>query len=153
MKRTPKRLALCICLIAVNLAVIWGSSLMDAEASSAFSGFVGSIIDWLFPRANAASGGTGHGLLRKIAHFTEFAALGSLLSWFFAMIKKSRWLPAVMSFSAGLLVACVDETIQLFVPGRTGQITDVGIDMLGCTLTIVLINFVLQFKILEETKQ
>lgn len=152
MKRTPKRIALCLCLIAVNLAVIWGCSLMDAELSSAVSGFVGKIVDWLFPGADAVSGGTGHGLLRKIGHFTEFAALGSLLTWFFGMVKKGRWTGALFSIGSGLLVACIDETIQLFIPGRAGQVTDVGIDMLGCTLAIVLINFVYKLKILEETK-
>ena len=30
-----------------------------------------------------------------------------------------------------LLVPFVDETIQLFVPGRSGQISDVWLDMAG----------------------
>ena len=153
MKRTPKRLTLCLCLIAVNLAVIWGSSLMDGSASSAFSGFVGSIVNCLFPGADAAGGGTGHGLLRKIGHFAEFFSLGILLTWFFGMVKGGKWRCFLLPLGAGLLVACTDETIQLFVPGRAGMITDVGIDMLGCTLAIVLINLVHKFKILEETKQ
>ena len=58
-----------------------------------------------------------------------------------------------MPLGAGLSVACADETIQLFVPGRAGMITDVGIDMMGCALSVVLINFVYKLKILEETKQ
>ena len=153
MKRTPKRLTLCLCLIALNLAVIWGSSLMDAEVSSAFSSFVGSIVNCLFPGADAAGGGTGHGLLRKIGHFAEFFSLGIWLTWFFGMVKGGKWRCFLLPLGAGLLVACADETIQLFVPGRAGMITDVGIDMLGCTLAIVLINFVYKLKILEETKQ
>ena len=153
MKRAPGRLRLCICLIALNLAVIWGSSLMDAEVSSAFSSFVGSIVNCLFPGADAAGGGTGHGLLRKIGHFAEFCSLGIWLTWFFSMVTKGKWLSWLLPFGAGILVACADETIQLFVPGRAGRITDVGIDMLGCTLAIVLINFVYKLKILEETKQ
>ena len=153
MKRTPKRLTLCLCLITLNLAVIWGSSLMDGSASSAFSGFVGSIVNWFFPGADASQGGTGHGLLRKIGHFTEFATLGCLLTWLFAMVANRKWLHFLLPLGAGLLVACADETIQLFVPGRAGQITDVGIDMLGCVLAIVLINLVNKLKFLEETKQ
>ena len=153
MKRTPKRLTLCLCLIALNLAVIWGSSLMDGSASSAFSSFVGSIVNCLFPGADAAGGGTGHGLLRKIGHFAEFFSLGIWLTWFFGMVTGGKWRRFLLPLGAGLLVACADETIQLFVPGRAGMITDVGIDMLGCTLAIVLINLVHKFKILEETKQ
>ena len=153
MKRSPGRLRLCICLIALNLAVIWGSSLMNAEISSAFSSFVGSIVNCLFPGADAAGGGTGHGLLRKIGHFAEFCSLGCLLTWLFGMVTGGKWRRFLLPLGAGLLVACTDETIQLFVPGRAGRITDVGIDMLGCTLAIVLINFVYKLKILEETKQ
>lgn len=153
MKRTPKRFRLCICLIAVNLAVIWGSSLMNAEMSSAFSSFVGSIVNCLFPGADAAGGGTGHGLLRKIGHFAEFCSLGIWLTWLFGMVKGGKWLPWLLPLGAGLLVACTDETIQLFVPGRAGRITDVGIDMMGCALSVVLINLVHKLKFLEETKQ
>lgn len=155
MKRTPKRLALCLCLLTVNLAVIWGSSLMDAEKSSAFSGFVGNLISSLIPAADAGQGGTGHGLLRKLGHFTEFCSLGLLLSWLVGMVMNGKWQVFVLPLAAGILVACLDETIQLFVPGRAGQITDVGIDTLGCALGIVLINVRKQIKIkfLEETKQ
>ena len=31
----------------------------------------------------------------------------------------------------GLLTALTDETIQLFVPGRSGQVTDIWIDFSG----------------------
>ncbi len=153
MKTTPGRIKLCICLIVVNLAVIWGSSLMDAEASSAFSGFVGNIVNWLFPGADASQGGTGHGFLRKLGHFTEFFTLGGLLTWLVNMLKNGKWQPFLLPLAAGFFVACADETIQLFIPGRAGMITDVGIDMLGCTLSIVLINLGKQIKFLEETKQ
>ena len=154
MKRMLKRFTLCLCLIALNLAVIWGSSLMDAEASSAFSGFVGSIVNWFFPGADAAQGGAGHGLLRKIGHFAEFCSLGMLLAWLASMLCKGKWRLYLLPLAAGIMVACMDETIQLFVPGRAGLITDVGIDTLGCALGIVLINVSKQLKInfLEETK-
>ena len=147
-----KKRILCFLLIGVNLALIWGSSCMDGEASNAFSGFVGSIVNWLFPKTNAGVGGAGHGILRKIAHFTEFCTLGMLFSWLARMLFTERRF--LFSLGAGFLVACVDETIQLFVPGRAGLLTDVGIDTLGCTLGIVLITliFYVRTKFLEETK-
>lgn len=37
----------------------------------------------------------------------------------------------MLSLFSGLLVALTDETIQLFVPGRSGQVTDVWLDFLG----------------------
>ena len=154
MKDASKHLRLCSCLLAVNLAVIWGSSLMDGQMSSALSGLVGNIVNWLFPGADAAQGGAGHGLLRKIAHFTEFCTLGMLLAWLASMLCKGKWRLYLLPLAAGIMVACIDETIQLFVPGRAGLITDVGIDTLGCALGIVLINVSKQLKInfLEETK-
>lgn len=148
-----KKRILCLCLIGLNLALIWGSSSMNGEQSAAFSGWVGSLIDWLFPGADASGGGAGHGVLRKVAHFTEFCTLGMLFSWLARMTCKERWLKRLSPLASGVLVACVDETIQLFVPGRAGLLTDVGIDTLGCTLGIVLITlfFYVRRKFLEET--
>jgi hypothetical protein len=155
MKDASKRLRLCLCLLAVNLAVIWGSSLMDGQMSSAFSGFVGGLVNWLFPGTDVSGGGGGHGLLRKLGHFTEFCTLGMLLAWLTGMLCKGKWRLYLLPLAAGILVACLDETIQLFVPGRAGLITDVGIDALGCALGSVLINVSkqLKMKFLEETKQ
>ena len=37
---------------------------------------------------------------------------------------------------AALLCALADETIQLFVPGRSGQVKDIWIDFAGAVLAI-----------------
>lgn len=37
-----------------------------------------------------------------------------------------------------MTTAFLDETIQLFVPGRSGQISDVWVDLLGAAVGIVL---------------
>lgn len=42
----------------------------------------------------------------------------------------------------GLLTALTDETIQLFVPGRSGQVTDIWIDFSGVT-TGLLVGLIL----------
>ena len=80
--------------------------------------------------------------------------MGMLLAWLASMLCKGKWRLYLLPLAAGIMVACIDETIQLFVPGRAGLITDVGIDALGCALGIVLINVSKQLKInfLEETK-
>ena len=42
-------------------------------------------------------------------------------------------MPATQSGAeSGALAALCDETIQLFVPGRSGQIADVWLDTAGC---------------------
>ena len=43
---------------------------------------------------------------------------------------------------ASLLTALTDETIQLFVPGRSGQVTDVWIDFSG-VLTGLVVGLIL----------
>lgn len=130
---------LCTALLIVNIAFIWGNSLLPGEISGAISDFVKSLLESLF---GAGDGQGGGGLLRKLAHFAEFACLGMLLRWLFGMLQKAFWLPVV----AGVAVACVDETIQIFVPNRGPHIKDVGIDTLGLALGIVIISLITHIK-------
>ena len=134
MIRTEKRLRLCAFLLIVNLAFIWGNSLLPGEVSGAFSDWVKELLARLFVSDEISS--SGGGLLRKLAHFSEFAVLGGLLTWLFSMLQKKIYLPAV----CGFLAACVDETIQRFVPDRGPSIVDVGIDTCG-VLTGMLLLF------------
>lgn len=135
MIRTEKRLRLCISLLALNLAFIWGNSLLPGELSGAFSDWVKSLLLPILPEGLASGGGGG--LLRKVAHFTEFAALGMCLGWLKSMLKKKAW----TGIFWGGLAACVDETIQIFVPGRGPGIKDLGIDLLGVCTGIFLLYF------------
>ena len=133
------RLRLCITLLIVNLAFIWGNSLMPGSVSGAFSDWVKGIVLAVFPGFGSGSSGGGGFLLRKIAHFTEFCCLGMCLSWLFRMLLSAPvwWFAAPLL--SGFLAACADETIQRFIPGRGPSLRDVGIDTLGVTLGILLI--------------
>ena len=133
MKRTDRRLRLCIALLICNLVFIWGNSLLPGEVSGAFSDWVKSILARLF--AGGAPAHTGRGLLRKIAHFTEFSALGMCLAWLHGMLRKGMAQP----FLWGVLAAAADETIQLFVPDRGPSIRDVCIDSAGVLTGIILL--------------
>lgn len=135
-RRTQGRMRLCICLLAVNLLFILGNSLLPGSVSGALSGWIHDLLSMLFPGGPQTE---GHGLLRKLAHFTEFCALGGLLSWLFAMLKQKKWAFVLPSLVCGCLVACVDETLQRFVPDRGPSITDVAIDSAGVTLGIGLL--------------
>lgn len=119
--------------IFLVLCVIWGNSAMPGDVSGSISG---GLLEWLikvFPFLNWLP----EYLLRKIGHFSEFAALGFLLAWYFADRKgKDRvLLPAFLS----MLAANLDETIQLFVPGRYSSLADVWIDSLGACAGIALL--------------
>ena len=125
---TKNRLRLCVVLLILNLTFIWGNSLLPGEISGAFSDWVKNLLLPLLPPGMESAGGGGR--LRKVAHFTEFAMLGMCLGWLLSMLEKQAWTGVFW----GGLAACVDETIQIFVPGRGPGIKDVGIDVLGvCT--------------------
>ena len=134
MIRTEKRMRLCTALLICNLLFIWGNSLLPGEISGAFSEWVRKIVAFLLPGGSSGGGG---GLLRKIAHFTEFAAWGMLLTWRLGMLKKATGWAAVF----GCAAACVDETIQRFVPDRGPSIRDVCIDTSGVITGMMLLLF------------
>ena len=133
MKRTDKRLRLCTALLICNLVFIWGNSLLPGEISGAFSDWVKSLLAQLLPMG--PDDGSSGGLLRKVAHFTEFTALGMLLAWLHGMLQKGKLQP----FLWGILAASVDETIQCFVPDRGPGIKDVCIDSAGVLTGIILL--------------
>lgn len=136
MIKTQKRMTWCIILLCANLLFIWGNSLMVRDISSAISKAVGAIIRWLFSGSEDLVEGAGQGLLRKLAHFTEFFTLGMLLTWLVGMLSDVKWKRYLLPALAGLAVACIDETIQIFVPGRGPGVLDVTIDFSGVALGI-----------------
>ena len=73
--------------------------------------------------------------LRKMAHFTEFSALGFLLlldvSLYTELAGAKRF---VLAAVIGLLYAASDEMHQLLVSGRSGEFVDVMIDVSGVIL-------------------
>ena len=149
MIRTRKQLTICITLLCVNLCFIWGNSLLPGEVSGAISGWLRQLLLGAAPEGPD----TGHGLLRKLAHFTEFASLGLLLSWLFGILQRKKWF--VWSLLSGIAAASLDETVQCFVPDRGPAIKDVGIDTLGVCLGVVIIYIIRKqkkSKYLEENK-
>ena len=133
MIRTDKRLRLCTALLICNLIFIWGNSLLPGEISGAFSDWVKSILAQIF--AGGPEKSSGSGLLRKVAHFTEFTALGMCLAWLYGMLGKGKLRP----FLWGVLAASADETIQRFVPDRGPSVKDVCIDSAGVLTGIILL--------------
>ena len=131
MIRTKTRLRLCIALLIVNTLFIWSNSLLPGEVSGSISRWVKEILNF----AGGADSERGHGLLRKLGHFTEFACLGIWLAWLVGMVQKRPFL----GIPGGFFVACVDETIQRFVPNRGPSFFDVMIDTAGVTVGIILL--------------
>ena len=142
MIRTKKRMILCCVLLALMLAFIWGNSLRTGEESGAMSG---SILEWIngILRLDEAGAEKLHHAIRKMAHFTEFACLGALLAWLFGMAGEKKGHLICMPLFFGMLAACVDETIQVFVPERGPSLIDVWIDTAGVAagITFLLIGY------------
>lgn len=120
-------------LIGLNLALIWGNSLLPGVSSEAVSGgvlaFLGRFLPMLLTEA-------GHTFLRKAAHFSEFALLGLLFGGRHRLVKGDT---PVHLMGFGLAVACIDETIQIFTPDRASSLIDVWIDTSGFALGLVVI--------------
>ena len=78
-------------------------------------------------------------VIRKAAHMSEYAIL-FLLSYL-AMVKismsQSRFYNRSIAVLISLLYACSDEMHQLLVPGRSGRMIDVGIDMAGVLIVLI----------------
>ena len=134
MKRTKFRLFLASALTFLWLCVIWGNSLLPGSQSSQVSGWVGELLEKILPFLNMGAD-SAMLILRKLGHFSEFAVLGVLLTWFCGMLKSRLFTPIL----CGIAVACADETIQLFVPGRHGCVTDVLIDSAGVITGVLLL--------------
>lgn len=97
------------------------------EESSAVTGFFRPVLEWMkIPQQDWSH------LIRKTAHFTEFFIMGLILS---AVCREKNILLPLLT---ALLIACTDETIQLFVPGRSAEFADVLLDTLGAAYAIFL---------------
>ncbi len=134
MERTDRKIRICAALLVMNVLFIWGNSLLPGSVSGAISHFVRDILAFVF-RTESSGSDSGHGLLRKLAHFTEFACLGALFAWLFGMLSK----PLPVALLCGFAVACMDETIQRFVPERGPSFKDVLIDTSGTLVGIGLL--------------
>ena len=122
------------------LIVIWGHSFMPGEVSGGESNFVTQIITKILPFIKNEQ--QAEGFIRKAAHFTEFAILAVLIAIAFETFVKPGIKLALNTVFSGLFAAFADETIQLFVEGRSGEIKDMWIDLAGvCTGTIIIMLF------------
>ena len=70
-------------------------------------------------------------MVRKTAHFMEYMGMGVLLCRNVQVMARQRRIPLRSVIAAAIWLPFVDETIQLFVRGRSGQISDVWLDLAG----------------------
>lgn len=120
------RIILCILTVTVVL-FIFINSLLDADLSTNQSAGVREFINSLLHSLNIPIT-FSEIFIRKCAHFTEYFVLGTLLFFTvksFVIVLDNRMMYVL---PIGLVIASIDETLQLFSFGRSGQISDVMLD-------------------------
>lgn len=143
-KLSPVRLLFILLSIAC-MVIIFMFSMENSEESSYTSGSVTEIVveicvpdyeELSIPEQEDIMAAAEH-IIRKIAHFTIFAALGFCVS---CAVGKRRLLSAgtFSSLAVCFIYACSDELHQHFVPGRSCQLSDILVDTSGSICGILL---------------
>lgn len=120
------------------IALIWGHSLVQGPQSSAESGLVVGLLRPLFEAVGVTDADVMSLVVRKCAHFSEYAVLGVIIRGFLVSRCAESGRPALPAGLLAALVPVIDESIQLFVPGRSGNPIDVCIDLAGVAAGVAL---------------
>ncbi|MBQ2770610.1 MAG: VanZ family protein [Clostridia bacterium] len=138
------RLFALTALLVLVYGFIFSMSAQDGVSSGGLSGKIAA----LFVPRGSEYFDLFHLLVRKSAHVAEFLLLFGL--WFGwtdeAFPGAESPLALGLPYGATLLSAIGDELHQLSVPGRSGQFTDVMIDMLGVTVAALILLAFRQWK-------
>ena len=145
MKKNILRAILMLLLLS-TFFIIFGFSSQDGEKSGNISKKITEEIITRIPQIQEKEQNEREAItlriekvIRKIAHFSIYTAVGLLLMAListFEMKEKNR---IIISLIIGIIYASSDEIHQSFVPERSPMITDVMIDTMGVMLGILLI--------------
>ena len=92
-------------------------------------------------------------IIRKaFGHFLLFTLNALFLSLFLIVTLKEKetHISLLLSECSGFYLACLSEIIQYFTPERTCALSDIGIDMLGFNLGIIIVFTIFLIKILSN---
>lgn len=79
-------------------------------------------------------------IIRKVAHFTEYAVIGLLLCLLLNLFLRRAWLAGLLSLAISPVFAYIDEYHQKFSFNRTPQWFDVYVDWSGAVAGILLVT-------------
>lgn len=147
MKRT-----IFLILIIINCITIFYFSNQVADVSSTSSGRIVNFIANLLPfiknmpeaEKEVICSEVLQPIVRKTAHFSIYALLGFWIINFALTYRGSDYKKVLWSWIFGTVYAITDEIHQLFIPGRSGEIRDVCIDLLG-VLTGILVVVIIMY--------
>ena len=87
--------------------------------------------------------------IRKMAHFGIYLVLGISFICFLREFSIPVLKLLLLSIFLTFLYACSDEVHQLFVPGRSGQVSDVLLDTIGASIGVGLYYLLFRKKLKE----
>ena len=119
---------------------IFSNSMAVADVSSVSSGRVLQLLQAVLRRLGMpglAQRLTMH-IVRKMAHFCEYTLEGFLLMLCMRVYTRRYVRHISVPMLGGVLTAMADETIQIYSPGRSSQVTDVWLDSAGVLAGILI---------------
>jgi len=124
--------------------VIIFSGSSDAKSYQHSSKYFEPFLHWLLPGMADSIVQTLHILARKCAHMTEYALLAWLCWRAVRQPLKNlpqpwNWGEAGLALGMVAIYAASDELHQCGVPGRTGQMSDVAVDIAGALVGLLLL--------------
>lgn len=134
-------------LLILQMLFIFTMSSFGSDSSNAQSSQIIQVLHQVFPNLSSRTSGLDANtlafLVRKTAHFTEYTILGVLFYLFYrqTLPQKNGLQLFVLAILSSFLYACTDEIHQLFVPGRSGQFTDILVDTLGASFGCAVLAF------------
>jgi len=132
-----KKIILWIAVIALSLTIFDFSAKTAPESAGISSQITEKVVEIVEKVVNINDSQresvlyTTHLLIRKGAHFLEFALLSILVFFLSKSYKLSKKISMIIALGYCLFFAASDEFHQLFVSGRSGQISDVLLDFCG----------------------
>lgn len=128
-KNKPLAVVFWVLTAAVMVIIFMFSSDTGEESKQVSQNLLGIIIEFIGKFIS-------HNTLRKLAHFTEFAALGFCMTGaiHFTFGRRDFYIPLIPC----IIYAVSDEVHQYFVPERACRIFDVFVDSCGIATGIAI---------------
>ena len=159
-KQMKRRKRIFLVLAIIWMLVISAFSSRTGDLSATDSGRIGRLIgqvlvpgfeDWSEEKQDQFAEKVDYPV-RKTAHATEYAILGMLLVGAYTDKEKGHFVRLLIPWFIGTIYAATDEIHQLFVPGRSGQISDVCLDSIGVLIGVFLLWVITEIKWKKEKR-
>ncbi len=133
---------------AIMVAIFIFSSQNGEDSGKLSEGFIYTVLRFVVPNFEEfissltdSAFAAFHLVVRKMAHFSVYAALGASSFMAFRSVKCSSCVPLLMLWAMALSVfyAASDELHQVMVSDRAGRLTDVLIDSAGASCGIIVV--------------